>query len=282
MERESFENQEIANLINKNFIPIKIDREERPDVDRIYMNYVQATTGSGGWPLNVFLTPDLEPLFGGTYWPGPGSTMARGEMIGFQGILNKIKDVWHHQRERCLTSAREVTAHLREFAQEGTVSKPDDGQGQGDGLEVELLDDALRHFTNRFDKQFPGFNKAPKFPTPVNLSFLLSLGRMGQTVKDVVGEDDCESAKSMVLKTLTTMTNGGIHDQVGNGFARYSVTRDWSLPHFEKMLYDQAQLLRVYTDAYSITRDELYQDAVRDIATYMTTPPLGLPNGGIC
>jgi uncharacterized protein YyaL (SSP411 family) len=140
MERESFENDEVAKLLNENFIPIKIDREERPDVDRIYMNYVQATTGSGGWPLNAFITPDLEPIFGGTYWPGPGSTMAMGEHIGFVGILKKIRDVWRDQRQRCLDSAKEITAQLRDFAEDGNISRKDGAAHEG--LDLDLLDEA--------------------------------------------------------------------------------------------------------------------------------------------
>lgn len=147
MERESFENDEVAKLLNENFIPIKIDREERPDVDRIYMNYVQATTGSGGWPLNVFITPDLEPIFGGTYWPGPGSTMAMGDHIGFVGILKKIRDVWRDQRQRCLDSAKEITAQLRDFAEEGNISRKD-GAPQ-EVLDLELLDEAYEASTPR-------------------------------------------------------------------------------------------------------------------------------------
>jgi uncharacterized protein YyaL (SSP411 family) len=141
MERESFENDEVASILNESFIPIKIDREERPDVDRIYMNYVQATTGGGGWPLNVFITPDLEPIFGGTYWPGPGSTTASGTgHAGFVDILDKIRGVWESQRERCLQSAKEITAQLRNFAEDGNISRKDDAAH--DGLELDLLDDA--------------------------------------------------------------------------------------------------------------------------------------------
>lgn len=234
MERESFENKEIANVLNSSFIPVKIDREERPDIDRIYMNYVQATTGSGGWPLNVFLTPDLEPIFGGTYWPGPGSTTAYGEHIGFLGILERIRDVWQNQQQRCLESAKDVTAQLREFAQEGTISRQG-GDDEADGLELELLEEAYEHFAGKYDTRYGGFGGAPKFPTPVNLSFLLRLGQYPTAVQDVVGAQECEHAKEMVLHTLRAMNRGGIHDQIGNGFARYSVTRDWSLPHFEKM-----------------------------------------------
>ena len=236
MERESFENPEIAAILNSSFIPIKIDREERPDIDRIYMNYVQATTGGGGWPLNVFLTPDLEPLFGGTYWPGPNSPTAHRDHVGFLGILEKIRDTWANQRQRCLESSREVTSQLRDFAQEGVVSR--DGRisdGEGDGLELELLEEAFNGFERRFDKFRGGFGRAPKFPTPANLQFLIRLGLYPQVVQDVVGRSECDNASEMVTLTLDKMAKGGIHDQVGNGFARYSVTKDWSLPHFEKM-----------------------------------------------
>ena len=228
MERESFENREIARLLNENFIPIKIDREERPDVDRIYMNYVQATTGGGGWPLNVFLTPDLEPLFGGTYWPGPES--ATQGHIGFGDILAKMRDLWVNQRSRCLESAKEITGQLRQFAQDGLISG-----GKGEELDLELLEEAYEHYQSKFDPKFAGFGAAPKFPTPVNLRFLLRLGRGPQEVRDVVGEEECRNAERMVLETLKSMWRGGIKDQLGHGFARYSVTRDWSLPHFEKM-----------------------------------------------
>lgn len=234
MERESFENQEVANILNSSFIPIKIDREERPDVDRIYMNFVQATTGSGGWPLNCFITPDLEPIFGGTYWPGPGSTMAMGENTGFVGILKKLRDIWQNQREKCLESAKDVTEQLKEFAQDGNISRK--GGTEQDGLDLELLEEAYEHYAKKFDKQYGGFPRgAPKFPTPANLAFLLKLSQYPDAVNHVVGTDETKDASDMVLQTLQAMARGGIHDLVGNGFARYSVTRDWSLPHFEKM-----------------------------------------------
>ncbi|KAF2146063.1 uncharacterized protein K452DRAFT_305049 [Aplosporella prunicola CBS 121167] len=278
MERESFENHEIAEVLNSSFIPIKIDREERPDVDRIYMNYVQATTGGGGWPLNVFITPELEPIFGGTYWPGPESATAHGDNIGFLGILEKISDVWKNQQQRCLDSAKEITAQLREFAQEGTVSRQ---LGEdGEGLELELLEEAYDHFAAKFDKTSAGFGGAPKFPTPVNLSFLLRLGQYPDAVEHVVGDKECNNARYMAVETLRAMTRGGIHDQIGNGFSRYSVTRDWSLPHFEKMLYDQGQLLPAYLDAYLLTGDQELLSAAYDIATYLTTPPMHSPSGG--
>jgi hypothetical protein len=202
------------------------------------MNYVQATTGGGGWPLNVFLTPALAPLFGGTYWPGPDSTSAHRDHVGFLDILRKMEQVWRAQRQRCRESASEIADQLREFAQEGLVSREglaSQNVEGGDVLELELLDEAYEYFASRFDESFGGFGSAPKFPTPVNLQFLLALGQYPQAVTDILDEKDVEKAKNMVVKTLEIMWKGGIKDQIGNGFSRYSVTRDWSLPHFEKM-----------------------------------------------
>lgn len=242
MAHESFAHDRVAQQLNEHFIPIKIDREERPDIDKVYMDFLQATSGGGGWPLNVFVTPDLEPIFGGTYWPGPESERAVGAKgAGFEDILKRVASAWKEQEQRCRESAKQITAQLREFAQEGTLSGPAKSQelGQGeeedDGLELELLEEAYQHYAGRFDKTFGGFGSAPKFPTPSHLSFLLRLGEWDGIVKDVVGEEVVENAKAMAVKTLENMAKGGIKDQVGTGFARYSVTRDWSLPHFEKM-----------------------------------------------
>ncbi|KAI9686802.1 MAG: hypothetical protein M1820_010564 [Bogoriella megaspora] len=295
MERESFSHPDIASLLNNNFIPLKLDREERPDIDRIYMNYVQATTGSGGWPLNVFLTPDLEPLFGGTYFPGPDSTTPGAGRISFENILKKMHDVWTTQQDRCTQSAKEITEQLRAFAQEGTLA-PRKGTGdvekadEADSLELELLDEAYDHFALKYDNQFAGFSRAPKFPTPVNLRFLLRVGahtkgadgkRAGSAeILDVLGDQECEKAKCMAVQTLEAMAKGGIKDQIGEGFARYSVTRDWSLPHFEKMLYDNAQLLPAYLDAYLLSPSPLLLSAVHDVATYLTIAPLHSVTGG--
>ena len=286
MERESFASQEVAHLLNDYFIPIKIDREERPDVDAIYMNYVQATTGSGGWPLNVFLTPNLEPVFGGTYWPGPKNSMtavgtAIAETVSFPEILEKMKDVWMRQEDRCRNSAKEITRQLREFAEEGVHSHSHQAGDKDEAdLDIELLEEAYQHFAKKYDTVNGGFSTAPKFPTPTNLGFLLRLGQWPQTVRDIVGEQECENAASMVVHTLRKMARGGIRDQIGYGFARYSVTKDWSLPHFEKMLYDQSQLVDIYLDAFLITRDAELLGAVNDIATYLINTPMAAPNGG--
>ena len=159
MERESFENDEVARLLNKSFVPIKVDREERPDVDRIYMNYVQATTGSGGWPLNVFITPDLEPVFGGTYWPGPTSNAPAmiQDQVGFLQILKKISTVWNEQEKRCRDSAKEILTQLREFAEEGNHNRAGGG-AEREGLELDLLEEAYQHFAGRYDKIHGGFS----------------------------------------------------------------------------------------------------------------------------
>lgn len=161
MERESFEDDDVAAVLNESFIPIKIDREERPDVDRIYMNYVQATTGSGGWPLNVFLTPDLEPIFGGTYWPGPKASMPSRlhRQPGFLDILKKLRQLWHEQPDRCRRSAKDVLSQLRHFTEEGSNRQTQDGD-DGDGLDIDLVESAYRHFESRFDKINAGFGGA--------------------------------------------------------------------------------------------------------------------------
>ncbi|KAI9047032.1 hypothetical protein LZ554_009106 [Drepanopeziza brunnea f. sp. 'monogermtubi'] len=271
MERESFENEEIATLLNTHFIPVKIDREVRPDIDRIYMNFVQATTGSGGWPLNVFLTPDLEPVFGGTYWPGHSSGTAFEDQVDFLGILQKLSSVWREQEERCRRDSKQMLEQLKSFAADGTFgSRLGDGEG-GDGLDIELLEEAVQHFSSTYDSTNGGFGLAPKFPTPSKLSFLLRLGQYPSIVVDVVGAPECRNAQSMAVTTLRKMARGGVHDHVGNGFARYSVTADWSLPHFEKMLYDNAQLLHVYLDAFLLSRDAELLGVVYDISTYLTT-----------
>lgn len=280
MERESFSSPEIANILNGSFIPIKLDREERPDIDAIYMNYVQAITGSGGWPLNVFLTPDLEPVFGGTYWSGPNSSMITVGTVGFLGILKKMKEVWMHQETRCRETAKEITKQLREFAEEGVHSHPMVEKDEGDGLELELLEEAYQHFVKKYDPVNGGFSVSPKFALPVNLRFLLRLNQGPDIVKHMVGEEECVNASKMAINTLRKMARGGIRDQIGHGFARYSVTPDWSLPHFEKMLYDQAQLLNVYLDAFLITGDLEMLGVVYDVATYLTSSPIVASCGG--
>jgi uncharacterized protein YyaL (SSP411 family) len=284
MEKESFMSTEVANILNESFIPIKVDREERPDIDDVYMNYVQATTGSGGWPLNVFLTPNLEPVFGGTYWPGPQSSShsqwGAEDPIGFVDILEKLRDVWLTQQARCLDSAKEITKQLREFAEEGTHAQQQGAKEGGEDLEIELIEEAFQHFASRYDPVYGGFGRAPKFPTPANLSFLIRLGMYPTAVSDIVGQDETVRATAMVVTTLLNIARGGIRDHIGHGLARYSVTVDWLLPHFEKMLYDQAQLLDVYVDAFRATHEPEFLGAVYDLVSYLTTAPIQAAGGG--
>ncbi|KIW45982.1 uncharacterized protein PV06_01678 [Exophiala oligosperma] len=309
MERESFSAPEVADLLNKFFIPIKVDRESRPDLDDIYMSYVTATTGSGGWPLNVFLTPDLKPVFGGTYWPGPSTsstikqaTPGDDAPVTVIDILHKMRDVWTTQREKCIQSSIDITNQLRAFAAEGIHSQTN-AQSQGNDsdpaepLEVDLLDDALEHFISRYDPVHGGFSAsvtAPKFPTPSNLTFLLRIGaaiaqpsthtRFGfcSPVPGILGTPSCTKAASMSLHTLLAMSRSGLRDHLGYGFHRYSVTPDWNLPHFEKMMCDNAQLLGCYCDAWALGRDPEILGTIYNLVEYFTNTdsPIVAPQGG--
>ena len=236
MERESFENEELAAILNRWFVPVKVDREERPDVDRIYMTFVQASTGSGGWPMSVFLTPELKPFFGGTYFP-PDNRYGRP---GFGAILERIAEAWRNERGRILQSSGDVVAQLAQYAGAGgpLVGIPD----------KTVLDSAFQQFRRMFDSAHGGFGSAPKFPRPVVFNFLL---RYYSTTNR-------QEALEMTLETLRAMAKGGMHDQLGGGFHRYSVDERWFVPHFEKMLYDQAQLAISYLEAFQITRDPFY------------------------
>ena len=245
MERESFENEEIAAILNRYFVPIKVDREERPDVDRIYMAYVQATTGSGGWPMSVWLTPDLRPFVGGTYFP-PENRYGRA---GFPLLLERIAEAWRNDRAKIVESSREVLSHLQRAA-EVTPSG---------SLEGSALASAFLQFRRSFDSKLGGFGQAPKFPRPVTHNFLL---RYYARTKN-------EEARDMVLATLRAMARGGMNDHLGGGFHRYSVDERWFVPHFEKMLYDQAQLAVSYLEAWQITHDPFFAGAARNIFDYV-------------
>lgn len=308
MEKESFSSPEVAQVLNSNFIPIKLDRESRPDLDEIYMNFLTATTGHGGWPLNVFLTPDLKPIFGGTYWPGPSSNTSapagldpEDRPLGFLGILHKMVDIWTNEREKCLSSASDVTRQLQEFALEGSYrsTHPSSPTGSNDPepLDLDLLDDALEHFTAKYHKKTGGFSSAPKFPMPVNLRFLLRVGAsigfdgyrntatcfgFPSPLPGILGKKSCATAATMALHTLLTMSRSGLRDHLGHGFHRYSVTPDWNLPHFEKMLYDNAELLAVYCDAWALSRNCEILGTICDLVEYLTSPdsPIVRSQGG--
>jgi uncharacterized protein len=234
MERESFENETIAELVNRWFVPIKVDREERPDIDRIYMSYVQTTTGSGGWPMSVWLTPDLKPFVGGTYFP-PDNRYGKA---GFPLVLERIAEAWLNDRKKILETSAGIMDQLR--AQAGTSAS---GPGRVDPT---VLDTAFNQFRRSFDSKLGGFGAAPKFPRPSVHNFLLRYWKR-------TGHDD---ARDMVVETLIAMEKGGMHDQLGGGFHRYSVDEYWFVPHFEKMLYDQAQLVISYLEAFQIAPEQ--------------------------
>ncbi len=246
MEHESFENPRVADVLNKDFVSIKVDREERPDVDRVYMTFVQATSGSGGWPMSVWLTPSLEPFYGGTYFP-PASKWGRP---GFVDILGEIARAWREERGKVETSASSIVERLRTSGSDAPA-----GGVPGPGA----LDAAVHQFGAAFDARRGGFGDAPKFPRPSELLFLLR--EHART-----GSDD---TRDMVLVTLQAMALGGMRDHLGGGFHRYSVDGDWRVPHFEKMLYDQAQLVLAYLEAAQASGDEFYADVAADTLAYV-------------
>jgi uncharacterized protein YyaL (SSP411 family) len=256
MEHESFENPDIAKELNAHFVCIKVDREERPDIDQIYMNAVQMMTGRGGWPMSVFLTPDLQPFFGGTYWPPE----PRHGMHGFYQVVRAVVDAWQNRRSMAVEQAAELTTHLRLIGNE---------PASGAGLSRELLERSVDYFQRKFDSRNGGFGGAPKFPHAMDLRLLLRLWRRqpNQVVLD------------MVTTTLDKMAAGGIYDHLAGGFARYSVDERWLVPHFEKMLYDNALLTRAYLETYLATGKPAYASVVREtcdyVLKYMTDPQGG-------
>jgi uncharacterized protein YyaL (SSP411 family) len=249
MERESFENDEIARILNSRFVPIKVDREERPDLDHLYITAIQVMTGSGGWPLSVFLTPDRKPIFGGTYFP----PVDRGGRPGLGSLLARVDEAWQSDREALLESGSSMVAYLRKLSQPTGSSNPDQPLGE------EALAAAFKQLYNRYDAKRGGFGPAPKFPSPHNLTFLLRYAHRTHSAM----------ALDMARTTLDAMAAGGIHDHLGGGFHRYSTDAHWLVPHFEKMLYDQAGLAIAYTDAYLATGDSTYRAVAQDILDYV-------------
>ncbi|HLH57217.1 MAG TPA: thioredoxin domain-containing protein [Verrucomicrobiae bacterium] len=258
MERESFENEAVAKFLNEHFVSIKVDREERPDVDKIYMSFVQATTGQGGWPLNVFLTPELKPFFGGTYFP-PSNNHGRP---GFLQLLQQIAELWANRRQDISGSAEEIHSKLQRAAATGL--QPEDRF-----LSQEVLRHAGLAFKDSYDSVHGGFGGAPKFPQPSQPEFLL---RYAKRFHD-------QEATQMVLHTCDAMAAGGIHDQLGGGFARYSVDAQWLVPHFEKMLYDNAQLAHLFLDAFLVSGSHHHASVVRDVLDYVLRD-MTHPQGG--
>jgi uncharacterized protein YyaL (SSP411 family) len=244
MEHESFEDENVARLMNENFINIKVDMEERPDVDQIYMSFVQVTTGRGGWPMNVFLTPDKRPFFGGTYFPPE----PRYGMPSWTQVLLSLREAYHDRRDELEQTANDIVGELRRMS----IVEPG-------GLSEDILDGAFASFSRSFDPINGGFGGAPKFPQAMSLEFLL---RYHKRTAD-------PRALEMVTKTLDKMALGGIYDQVGGGFHRYATDAIWLVPHFEKMLYDNAQLARVYLHAYQVTSNEFYKGICVETLEYV-------------
>lgn len=256
MAQESFADPDTAALLNEHFVAIKVDREERPDVDQLYMAATQALSGGGGWPMSVFLTPELEPFYAGTYFP----PAPRHNLPSFRQVLSSIHSLWHDKRDKVLASAAAITRHLQ--AQASVVADPA-------LLDETVLDQGYRLLASEYDPAFGGFGRQPKFPRPVVFNFLLRH-------YDRTGE---EQARDMALVTLRRMAAGGIYDHVGGGFHRYSVDQAWRVPHFEKMLYDQGQLAVAYLEAYQLTRDPFYASVAADVLDYVLRD-LASPEGG--
>lgn len=237
MAHESFEDTEIAELLNEYFVSVKVDREERPDIDSIYMSVCQAMTGGGGWPMSLFLTPEQKPFFAGTYFPKPT----------FQSLLKQIHKLWQTEREKLVLSGNEI---------EKAVSRENPVQGEATRS---IIDETYNQLEHSFDKEYGGFGNAPKFPMPHNLIFLM----------DYYCVTDKKQALDMAEYTLTQMYKGGIFDHIGGGFSRYSTDRYYLAPHFEKMLYDNALLIISYINAYAVTNNELYKEIAERTAEYI-------------
>jgi uncharacterized protein YyaL (SSP411 family) len=264
MAHESFENEDVAAIMNREFVNIKVDREERPDVDRVYMTFVQATTGSGGWPMSVWLTPDLKPFVGGTYFPPE----ERYGQPAFKKVLERIATAWKEDHDKIVEQGSKIVEALRE----SQSAAPVEGK-----IDDSVVDAAYRQLDRSYDPKEGGFGNAPKFPRPVTLNFLTRF--YARKVGHASGLPSTDKASGthalplhaldMALFTLRKMAAGGMHDHVGGGFHRYSVDRYWHVPHFEKMLYDQAQLGNAYLDAFQITEDRQYESVARDVLDYV-------------
>ncbi|TES85758.1 thioredoxin domain-containing protein, partial [Candidatus Aerophobetes bacterium] len=246
MAHESFEDEEVARLLNNYYIAIKVDREERPDIDQIYMTVCQALTGRGGWPLSIFMTPEGSPFFAGTYFP----KWSRMGMSGFVDVLKQIATMWGSDRARITKTSEEITRSIQPRPDSSTLVYT---------LGLETLKKGHIQFERTFDPSWGGFGTAPKFPTPHHLTFLLRWHKRSNGSR----------ALEMVDKTLDAMRRGGIFDQIGFGFHRYSVDERWLVPHFEKMLYDQALLAMAYTEAYQVTGKIRFAEVAREIFAYV-------------
>ena len=258
MERESFENEEIAAVMNELFINIKVDREERPDLDEIYMNAVQVMTRQGGWPMTVFLTPDLKPFYGGTYYP-PTDRYGRP---GFPKVMEAVAEAFKDKHTQVLEQADQLTAQLNQI---NNVVSPHEHE-----LTEQLMQNAFQHYRSQFDSHHGGFGNAPKFPPSMGLPFLLRYWHHSGNA----------NALEMAELTLEKMARGGMYDQLGGGFHRYSTDAHWLVPHFEKMLYDNAQLVVAYFEAYQATQKPFYRDIATETLDYVLREMYDAENGG--
>ncbi|WP_273324817.1 thioredoxin domain-containing protein [Vallitalea guaymasensis] len=254
MERESFEDNEVANILNNNFIAIKVDREERPDIDSVYMDVCQKLTGSGGWPLSIFITPEQKPFYAGTYFP-KHSMYGR---VGFIDLLNNISRIWCDNKQELINKSDEILRHINLVRTDEQVE-----------IKQDTIDSAYEELMEAFDLRYGGFNNPPKFPTPHNLYYLLKKYKL---YKD-------EHALNMCVKTLEGMYRGGIYDHLGGGFSRYSTDREWLVPHFEKMLYDNALLIMAYTSGYMCTKSEDFKIIADETINYLTRDMLDKDGG---
>lgn len=259
MERESFEDETIGKYLNEHFISVKLDREERPDVDNIYMTAMQALQMGGGWPLNVFMTAERKPFFGGTYWP----PKPQGGRPSFMQVLEHINGLWDTKQQEILENADQITSELKKF-----TAKSSAAEGSAP-VSITALEMTAKQISGQYDSKNGGFSGAPKFPQPQTVSLVLQHG---------VRSND-QALIDMVLNTCRRMAAGGMYDQIGGGFARYSVDEKWLVPHFEKMLYDNAQLVDLYLDAYLVSGDEQYANVVRDVLRYVGRE-MTHPDGG--
>lgn len=254
MAHESFEDEEVAGLLNQDYISIKVDREERPDIDHIYMSVCQAMTGQGGWPLTIIMTPDQKPFFAATYLPKHS-----GRTGGLLELLPRVAQMWREQRDTIMNSSEKIVNWIKDAQKTSPTGE----------VTEQLLHRAFEHLSNSFDQQYGGFGSAPKFPTPHNIMFLLRYHHLTGN----------EEALSMVEKTLQSMYRGGIYDHIGFGFARYATDNRWLVPHFEKMLYDNALLAIAYLEAYQVTGKTLYSRVAEEIFTYVLRD-MTSPDGG--
>lgn len=257
MERESFENAEIARFLNDHFVCIKVDREEHPALDSLYMDAVQVITGRGGWPMSVFLTPDLEPFYGGTYWP----PQARGGMPGFLQVIKRVAETWREHRDEAVEQGGKLSALLQDLAAAAVVAP--------NAADARALDQAVDSLRRAYDPRWGGFAPAPKFPHPMHLQLLLR-----QWYRS--GDEQC---LAMARRTLDAMADGGMYDQLGGGFHRYSTDERWLVPHFEKMLYDNALLAGCYLEAWQATGTPRYREVIVETLEYLQRDMLG-PEGG--